>query len=102
MFAVIKAGAHQYKVSKGESVTIDLIKGNVGDAVTLDQVMMVGGEKTLVGTPLVAGAKVQGVIKNQGFGDKITVFHYKRRKNYKVTRGHKQPLTTIEITDIQV
>jgi len=100
MYAVIKTGAHQLKVAEGETHTIDRIAGNVGDKVTFDQVLMVGGNNVQLGTPVVNGAKVDAVIKDQKTDDKITVFKYMRRKKYKVTRGHKQPITVVEINKI--
>ena len=100
MFAVVKAGGHQYKVQKGDEIIVDKINGNVGDKVDLDKVLMLGGENPTFGAPFVSGAKVEAVIKNQGRAPKIIVFKYKRTKNYKVNRGHKQPQTTIEIKNI--
>ncbi len=100
MYAVIKAGAHQYKVSKGDLIDIDKLEGAEGDKVTFDRVMMIGGSKTVVGDPLVKGASVQATIKKQFRDKKILVFKYRRRKNYKKMTGHRQPLTTVEIGDI--
>jgi large subunit ribosomal protein L21 len=100
VFAVIKAGGHQYTVQQGDEVTIDYLAGNEGDAVVFDKVLMVGGEKPVFGAPLVASAKVEAVIKKQTHDPKILVFKFKRRKNYKKTRGHKQPVTVVEIRKI--
>ena len=100
MFAVIKAGGHQYTVQQGDEVTIDYLAGNEGDAVVFDQVLMIGGDKPVFGEPLVAKAKVEAVIKKQTREPKILVFKFKRRKNYKKTRGHKQPVTVVEIRKI--
>ena len=100
MYAVIKAGGHQYRVSPGESVKIDYQKGNVGDTLTFNDVLLVGGDSPQVGAPLVAGASVEAEIKAQTRDPKILVFKFKRRKNYKRTRGHKQPVTEIEIKKI--
>jgi len=100
MFAVIKAGAHQYRVQEGDTLRVDLLKGNVGDKVTFDKVLMVGGAKMKVGAPLVGGAKVEATIKEQARDPKVVIFKYKRRKNYKRTRGHKQPITLVEINKI--
>ena len=103
MFAVFQAGGHQYRVAKGDSLTIDYIEGkSEGDVVSFSNVMLVGGDKTTVGAPFVAGATVEGVVKKQGFNDKVLVFKFKRRKDYKRTRGHKQPVTTIEISGIKL
>ena len=100
MFAVIKAGAHQYKVQEGDTLSVDLVKGNVGDKVTFDQVLMVGGSKRIIGAPVVKGAKVEATIKEQTRNAKVVIFKFKRRKNYKRTRGHKQPVTFVEINKI--
>jgi len=100
VYAVIKAGGHQYRVSPGQEVTVDFVEGKEGDKVTFDQVLMLGGKETVVGAPVVSGAKVEAVIKKQTRNPKVIVFKYKRRKNYKVTRGHKQPVTVVEIAKI--
>lgn len=101
MYAVIKAGGHQYKVSQGDELTVDFIEGKKeGDTVTFDNVLMLGGENTVVGTPLVSGATVEATVKKQGHNPKILVFKFKRRKDYKRTKGHKQPVTILEINKI--
>lgn len=100
MYAVIKAGSRQFKVTQGETITLDRVEGKAGDKVTFDQVLMVGGDKTSFGAPLVAGAKVVATIKSQEKAPKITIFKYKRRKNYKRTIGHRQPITVLEINSI--
>ncbi len=100
MFAVIRAGGHQYKVSQGETLTIDRHQGEVGDKIKFEQVLMIGGDKIMFGAPTLAGAAVEATIKSQTRDDKILVFKYKRRKNYKRTYGHRQPRTVIEIGKI--
>jgi large subunit ribosomal protein L21 len=100
MYAVIVAGCRQFKVEQGQTLTIDRVPGNPGDNYKFDQVLMVGGETVKVGAPTVAGASVEATIKSQGKGEKITVFKYKRRKNYKRTHGHRQPITVLEIKAI--
>ncbi len=100
MYAVIKAGGHQYKVEEGNTLTVDFIQGNPGDKVSFDKVLMLSTKQTVVGKPLVAGATVEAVIKEQSRLPKVIVFKYRRRKNYKKTRGHKQPVTQIEVTKI--
>lgn len=105
MYAVIKAGAHQYRVAKGDVITIDHLQGKQqGDKVSFDQVLMCADGKSTfkVGAPLLSGAKVSATIKSQGFHDKITVLKYLRRKNSKKSYGHKQPYTLVEINDIVV
>jgi len=101
MYAVIKAGGHQYKVSQGDELTIDFLGDKKeGDKVTFDQVLMLGGDQPKFGAPFIAGAKVEATVKKQSHNPKILVFKFKRRKNYKRTRGHKQPITLVEITGI--
>jgi large subunit ribosomal protein L21 len=102
MFAVIKAGGHQYRVKKGDFLTVEKCEGKEGDKIVFDQVLCLSkGDEMNVGSPLVEKAKVHGVIKQQKKDPKILVFKYKRRKNYKRTRGHKQFKTVVEITNIK-
>ena len=100
MYAVIKAGAHQYRVKEGDTFEIDKVDGAAGDKIKFDQVLMLGGEKPRFGLPLISGASVEAVIKEQARQPKIIIFKYKRRKNYKKKRGHKQPVTVVEISKI--
>jgi len=102
MYAVIKTGGHQYRVQEGDSITIEQLEGKEGDKLTFDQVLMVGGTKLMVGAPLLAGAKVLATIKSQTKNPKVTIFKYKRRKHYKRWRGHRQPVTIVEIGKISV
>lgn len=102
MFAVIKAGGHQYRVSQGDQITVDFLEGkNEGDKISFSDVLLVGGDKVKVGAPFVAGASVEAVVKKQTFNPKVLVFKFKRRKDYKRTRGHKQPVTVLEISGIK-
>ena len=97
MYAVIKTGGKQYRVTKDDVITVERVAGVSGASVTFDEVLMVGDK---AGTPNVAGASVKGRIVEQSRGDKIVVFKKKRRKDYKRTAGHRQDLTVIQITDI--
>ena len=90
MYAVVRTGGKQYKVAP-----------EVGDEVTLDEVLLTGGDAVQVGRPLVAGAKVVGTITAQGRGEKITVFKLKRRKNYRRKQGHRQSYTEIRVDKIE-
>jgi large subunit ribosomal protein L21 len=101
MYAVIKTGGKQYKVSEGDLLKIEKIEGAVGDTVELSEVLMVGGEEVKIGTPLLPAAKVTARIVEQGKDKKVLVFHAKRRKGYRKTYGHRQPLTRLQITGIQ-
>ena len=101
MYAVIKTGGKQYKVSAGDLLKIEKLEGAVGDTIELDEVLMVGGEEVKIGTPLLPNAKVTAVIVEQGKDKKILVFKSKRRKNYRKKYGHRQPLTRLKITNIE-
>ncbi len=101
MFAVIQAGGHQYRVQAGQTLTIDRVLGAVGDTLTFDKVFMLTHEGAhTIGAPMIAGASVEAVIKSQERLDKVLVFKYRRRKNSKKMRGHKQPVTLVEIKKI--
>jgi large subunit ribosomal protein L21 len=101
MYAVIKTGGKQYKVSAGDLLKIEKLEGAVGDTIELDEVLMVGGEEVKIGTPLLPNAKVTAVIVEQGKDKKILVFKSKRRKNYRKKYGHRQPLTRLKIMNIE-
>jgi large subunit ribosomal protein L21 len=101
MYAVIKTGGKQYKVSAGEKLKIESIVAEVGSHIVLDQVLMVAdGEKIITGTPLVSGAAVKATVVSHGRGDKIEIFKMRRRKHYRKTQGHRQNYTEIEINGI--
>jgi large subunit ribosomal protein L21 len=101
MYAVIKTGGKQYKVSEGEILRVEKIEGNRGDAVSFDDVLLISkGEEVKVGTPTVEGAKVVGEILGQIKGPKVTVFKMKRRKGYRNKTGHRQNLTNLRIKEI--
>jgi large subunit ribosomal protein L21 len=100
MYAVFKTGGKQYRVAQGDKLRVEKLPGNVGDAVTFDQVLMVGGDALKLGKPLVGGAKVEAKIVGQGLGRKLVVFKFRRRKNYRRKTGHRQPFTALEITNI--
>lgn len=101
MYAVIKTGGKQYRVAQGDRLRVEKLAGNVGDTVTLGDVLLVGsGDGVKVGAPLVAGAKVDAKIVAQDRGKKIIIFKFRRRKNYRRKTGHRQPFTALEITGI--
>ena len=101
MFAVLKTGGKQYKVAQGDVIRVEKLEGNVGDKVTLDQILMIGeDDKVDVGAPLLDGSTVVGEIIDQAKGPKILVFKKKRRKKYRRTNGHRQLITHLKITDI--
>jgi len=101
MYAVIRSGGKQYRVSQGGSVRVEKLDGDVGSSITLDDVLMIGGEGDVkIGTPTVDGAQVTGTIVDQGRGKKIRVFKMKRRKGYRRTQGHRQDYTEIRVDAI--
>ncbi len=100
MYAVIKTGGKQYKVTEGEFLKVEKLVGEIGDSIEFAEILMVGGEKTVVGAPLVAGATVTAKIAVQGKGKKVLVFKSKRRKDSRKLRGHRQHLTVLKIEKI--
>ena len=101
MYAVIKTGGKQYRVSAGEKVKIESIPAEVGSLIELNQVLMVAdGDKITAGTPLVSGAVVKATVVAHGRGEKVTIFKLRRRKHYRKTLGHRQNYTEIEINNI--
>lgn len=102
MYAVIKTGGKQYKVSEGDLLKVEKLDGSVGDIIELDEVLMVGGEEVKIGAPLLPGAKVKARIVEQDKDKKVLVFHSKRRKGYRKAYGHRQPITRLEIQGIEI
>jgi len=101
MYAVIKTGGKQYRVTNGETLKIETVAGDVGSAVVLDKVLMVGeGDKVTVGKPLLSGATVKATIVSHGRHDKIKIFKMRRRKHYQKHQGHRQNYTEIRIDGI--
>lgn len=100
MYAVIKTGGKQYRVQEGDRLRVEKLPGDVGHAITFDEVLMVGGDKVAIGKPLVPGAKVTATITAQDRAKKIIVFKFRRRKNYRRKRGHRQPYTELKITGV--
>ncbi len=102
MYAVIKTGGKQYRVSEGDTLQVEKLAGKPGDVIQFDQVLLVGGsDDTRIGTPNVKGASVKAEIVAQTRGKKIVVFKFRRRKNYRRKAGHRQPYTQVKITGIQ-
>jgi large subunit ribosomal protein L21 len=101
MYAVIKTGGKQYRVSAGEKLKIEKLVADVGSEVTFDQVLMVGGEGDMkLGAPMLAGASVKATVLAQGRGDKIHIFKMRRRKHYRKSQGHRQSYTEVQISGI--
>ena len=102
MYAVVRSGGKQVRVEPGSSVRVEKLPGEVGDAVELSDVLLVGGEgEPRIGTPLVEGAKAVGTITAQARGPKITIFKMKRRKGYRRKAGHRQTYTEIHVDRIE-
>ena len=101
MYAVIKTGGKQYRVSAGEKVRVETLDAEVGSEVVLDQVLMVAdGDKVTLGKPLLAGAAVKATVVANGRGDKVRIFKHRRRKHYQKHAGHRQNYTEIQISGI--
>jgi len=98
MYAVIKTGGKQYKVAAGEKIKVEQIAADVGQEITIDQVLAVGdGADLKVGTPWVAGATVMATVVAHGKHDKVRVFKMRRRKHYQRHGGHRQSYTELQI-----
>ncbi|WP_137700415.1 50S ribosomal protein L21 [Marimonas lutisalis] len=101
MFAVMKTGGKQYKVQSGDTLTVEKLAADAGEKVQFNEVLMLGGDKVVVGAPFVEGAAVQAEVVDQVKGDKVIHFVRRRRKHSsKRTKGHRQQLTMLKITEI--
>ncbi len=101
MFAVLKTGGKQYKVQAGDVLRVELIAAAAGDKVQFNEVLMIGGDKPVLGAPLVKGAAVQAEVIDDIKADKVITFWKRRRKHSSQrTRGHRQKLTLLRVTDI--
>jgi len=101
MYAVIRTGGKQYRVTEGETLKIETVAGDVGSAIVLDKVLMVGnGDKISMGKPMLSGASVKATIITNGRHDKVKIFKMRRRKHYQKHQGHRQNYTEIRIDGI--
>lgn len=100
MYAVIKNGGKQYRVSEGDIVLLDKMSLETADTVEFNEVLMIGGDSPKVGTPLVAGAVVKGEVINEGRGRKVITFKKRRRKDSKTKRGFRRDFTRVRIVSI--
>ena len=101
MYALVKTGGKQYRVSKDDTILVERIAADEGAEVILDNVVMLGdGDKVTIGTPRVEGAAVSATVMRQTRGPKIIIFRRKRRKNHRRTQGHRQDLTLLKINAI--
>ena len=101
MHAIIETGGKQYKVAEGDVIYVEKLDASAGDNLTFDKVLAVlDGDKATFGTPVVAGASVEGSVVKNGKGKKILVFKYKPKKGYRKRQGHRQPYTKVQIGKI--
>ena len=102
MFAVFESGGKQHRVTEGEVIELELIDVAPGDAVEFDKVMLVNdGERTNVGAPYIGGARVRAEVVAHDRGEKVRIYKFRRRKNYRRQGGHRQWFTSVKITGIQ-
>lgn len=103
MYAIFEQGSHQFRVSPGDQITLDRLHAEAGGEVTFDRVLLVAGGdgEPQIGAPLLAGATVVGTVVRQFRDKKIIIQKFRRRKNHRRKRGHRQYRTTVRITNIQ-
>lgn len=100
MYAVVESGGKQYRVAPGDVVNVEKLAGDPGALVELGRVIAVGRDGEFLAGSAVANAKVTGTIESQGRGDKVIVFKFKRKKQYKRTIGHRQSFTAVKVNEI--
>ena len=101
MYAVVKTGGKQYRVSAGEKLKVEQLPADIGAEIVLSEVLLVAnGEDLTLGTPLVSGAAVTAKVVSHGRGEKVHIYKMRRRKHYRKTQGHRQNYTEIEIVGI--
>jgi len=100
MYALVEFKGKQYKAEKGALVKVDLIDAEPGTAISIDTVLLVSGDSVTVGDPYVKGAKVSATVESHGKDEKIVVFKYKPKKDYRRKHGHRQQYSIIKIGDI--
>jgi large subunit ribosomal protein L21 len=103
VYAIIRTGGKQYRVQSGDTIYVERLRADVGETVTLGEVLLVGGDgETKIGAPLVDKASVVGTVVEHGRGRKVRVFKYKKRKHYRRTRGHRQDYTALRIDRLDI
>ena len=100
MYAIIKTGGKQVKVEVGQAIYVEKLDVEAGQKVTFDEVILVGGESTKVGAPIVAGATVEGTVEKHGKQEKVVTFKYNPKKHSHRKQGHRQPYTKVVIDAI--
>ncbi len=102
MYAVLETGGKQYRVSKDDTIKVEKLNVNVGDSIELDTVLMINQDgATKVGSPYVKSAKVTAEVLSQGKHDKVIIFKFNAKKDFRKKKGHRQTYTELKITDIQ-
>lgn len=102
MYAIIQTGGKQYRVEAGDTIYVERLAGATGDKLTFDEVLLIAGADSVqVGSPRLSEARVQGTVLEQGRERKVRVFKYKKTKQYRRTRGHRQAFTALRIDSIQ-
>ena len=99
MFAIVQSGGKQYRVAEGDVLRLESLKAEPGDTVDLP-VMLLGGDSVQVGTPLIEGAAVKAEVVSHGRGEKIYIYKFKAKANYRRKNGHRQPYTEVRIKEI--
>lgn len=101
MFAVLKTGGKEYRVAKGDMIRVEKLEGNVGDQVTLKDVLMVSGDGQVhLGAPALSNAVITGEIVREAKGKKVLTYKMKKRKNYRRMKGHRQTYTYLKVNEI--
>jgi large subunit ribosomal protein L21 len=101
MYAVVEINGKQYRAEQGDVLRVDRLEAEKGAALSMDKVLLVSGDKVTVGSPYVQGAAVKVVVQEEIKGDKVVVFKYKPKKDYRRTKGHRQRYTLLKIEEIK-
>lgn len=99
-YAIIRSGGKQFRVEPGATLRVPSLGKQAGDSIEFDVLVSGGGDETKVGAPLVDGVKVTGTVVGHGRGEKVIVYKFKRRKQYRRKQGHRQDFTTVKIDSI--
>jgi len=102
MYAIIRAGGHQYRVAAGETIDVERMDVAEGDQIELGEVLLVGGDAPRVGAPLVEGAIVRATVLGEVKGEKVVVFKYRPKNRYRIKTGHRQKYVRLQIDAIEV
>ncbi len=102
MYAVVKTGGKQYRVTAGDIIEVEKLEATAGDTLTLNEILSLSGDKLLIGTPLVSGATVEAQVLGQEKADKVLIFKKKRRHNYRRKNGHRQRITVLHILSVSL